>query len=67
MSVDSFSDITSAAALFKIVRVAKARGLTEDRVRQVVEAQANGRLLGTIGEPNINVLRINLALDAMKG
>jgi K+-transporting ATPase ATPase C chain len=50
MSVDSFPDITPAAALFKIVRVAKARGLTEDRVRQVVEAQANGRLLGTIGE-----------------
>jgi K+-transporting ATPase ATPase C chain len=63
MSVDSFPDVTPAAALFTIVRVAKARCLTEDRVRQVVEAQANGRLLGTIGEPNINVLR----MDAMKG
>jgi K+-transporting ATPase ATPase C chain len=41
--------------------------LPEDQVRQLVEANITGRLLGIIGEPHVNVLKLNLALDALKG
>ncbi len=58
--------ITLAAASYQVPRVAKLRGLTQETVRTLIDKNTTGRFLGLLGEPVVNVLQVNLALDAYK-
>lgn len=59
-------DISVAAALYQAPRVARARGITEETVRNLITQDAEGRWLGVFGEPRVNVLQLNMAMDAMQ-
>ena len=60
-------DISPEAALFQVPRIAKARNVPEDRLRQLVVDHTEGRLFGLLGEPRVNVVLLNLALDQLAG
>lgn len=59
--------ITPAAAGFQIPRVARERGVSEEEMRRLVREHTQGRQFGLLGEPRVNVLELNLALDQLKG
>ena len=58
-------DISPAAAEYQVARIAKARGISEQQVRDIVEKCTTGRWLGLLGEERVNVLKVNLMLDGI--
>jgi K+-transporting ATPase ATPase C chain len=58
-------DVSPEGALFQVPRIAKVRNLPEDRLHQLVTDNIQGRLFGLFGEPRVNVLQLNLALDQL--
>ena len=59
-------DVSPAGAEFQVPRIARERGLSEEQVRQVIQQHTSGRQIGFLGEPRVNVLEVNLALDQVK-
>ena len=60
-------DISPAAAYFQVPRVARARAVSEERLRELVAAHIQHRTIGILGEPRVNVLELNLSLDGAAG
>lgn len=59
-------DVSPAGAEFQVPRIARERGLSEDQVRQIIQQHTEPRTWGLLGEPRVNVLEVNLALDQVK-
>jgi K+-transporting ATPase ATPase C chain len=59
-------DVSRAGAEFQVPRIARERGLSEDQVRQIIQQHTQQRTFGLLGEPRVNVLEVNLALDQVR-
>ena len=58
--------ITLAAALYQVKRIAKVRGVSESQLQELIQKHTQGRFLGLLGEPGVNVLELNLELDSVQ-
>lgn len=58
-------EISPAAAAYQVPRIAAARGISEEEVQKIIDQYTTGRFLGIFGEPRVNVLQVNLALDGI--